>query len=77
MSQDVCGRGAGAPGSVFNDARRQGVERGAGAGGQPGIRAVQQAFPVLLFQTVFHALQLEAGAGGFGEGASPSHTGTY
>lgn len=45
-------RAAAAPG-------REGVERGAGAGGQPRVRAVQQAFPALLLQALVHPLQLE------------------
>lgn len=49
-------RTAAAPSSALTG--RKGVERGAGAGGQPRVRAVQQAFPALLLQALVHPLQL-------------------
>lgn len=50
-------RSAAAPCSALTG--RQGVEGGAGAGGQPRVRTVQQAFPALLLQALVHPLQLE------------------
>jgi len=49
-------RTAAAPRSALTG--REGVEGGAGAGGQSRVRAVQQAFPALLLQALVHPLQL-------------------
>lgn len=60
LSPVARGRGvrtAAAPCSALTG--RQGVEGGAGAGGQPRVRTVQQAFPALLLQALVHPLQLE------------------
>lgn len=54
--------------SAFSDAWRQGVERRARAGGQPRIGAIQQALPVLLFEIVFHSLQVQVAHHGRGKG---------
>lgn len=53
--------GAGAPRAGVEDAGRQRVEgrAGAGAGGQPGVGAVQQALPALLLEALLHALQMQ------------------
>lgn len=60
LSPVARGRGvrtAAAPCSALTG--RQGVEGGAGAGRQPRVRTVQQAFPALLLQALVHPLQLE------------------
>lgn len=45
-----------AAGARLQQPRREGAEGRTGAGGQPRIRAVEQPFPVLSFQTVIHRL---------------------